>query len=154
MHASLPMRIPEGIDPAALPLADLVDAGEPVVLRGIASGWPLVQAGLGGVHDAMVYLCSVDAGAPIQYSFGGPEIAGRPFYSADFTRLNFEVRRGGLAQVLEEIATTLHAPRPPTYYVASLPIERALLPHSRRPTTPGWRSRASTPPPASGSATG
>ena len=128
MHASLPMRILEGIDPAALPLADLVDAGEPVVLRGIASGWPLVQAGLGGVHDAMVYLCSVDAGAPIQYSFGGPEIAGRPFYSADFTRLNFEVRRGLLAQVLEEIATTLHAPRPPTYYVASLPIARALLP--------------------------
>ena len=128
MQATLPMRILEGIDPAALPLADLVDAGEPVVLRGIASGWPLVQAGLGGVHDAMVYLCSVDAGAPIQYSFGGPEIAGRPFYSADFTRLNFEVRRGLLAQVLEEIATTLHAPRPPTYYVASLPIERALLP--------------------------
>ena len=100
MHARLPMRILEGIDPAALPLADLVEAGEPVVLRGIASGWPLVQAGLGGVQDAMAYLCSVDAGAPIQYSFGGPEIGGRPFYSADFTRLILEVRRGVLAQVL------------------------------------------------------
>lgn len=128
MQATLPMRILEGIDPAALPLADLVEAGEPVVLRGIATDWPLVQAGLGGVQDAMAYLCSVDAGAPIQYSFGGAEIGGRPFYSADFTRLNFEVRRGVLAQVLEEIAMTLHAPQPPTYYVASLPIARALLP--------------------------
>ncbi len=70
------MRILEGIDPAALPLADLVDAGEPVVLRGIASGWPLVQAGLGGVHDAMVYLCA-SMRVPIQYSFGGAEIGGR-----------------------------------------------------------------------------
>jgi hypothetical protein len=128
VQARLPIRILEGIDPAGLPLAALVEAGEPVVLRGIASGWPLVQAGLGSARDAMAYLCSVDAGAPIQYSFGGAEIAGRPFYSADFTRLNFEVRRGVLAQVLEEIAATLHAPRPPTYYVASLPITRALLP--------------------------
>ena len=48
MHASLPMRILEGIDPAALPLAALVEAGDPVVLRGIATDWPLVRPGWAG----------------------------------------------------------------------------------------------------------
>jgi hypothetical protein len=62
----------------------------------------------------------------VQYSFGGPEIEGRPFYNDDFTQLNFEVRRGLLTQVLDEIADSFDAPKPPTYYVASLLIERAL----------------------------
>jgi hypothetical protein len=63
---------------------------------------------------------------PVQYSFGEPWIGGRPFYSDDFTRLNFEVRRGQLTQILDEISRHLPDPQPPTYYVASLPIERAL----------------------------
>ena len=120
------MRTVEGLQPDALPLEALVAAGEPVVLRGIAQDWPLVQAGLRSTREAVAYLRGFDAGLPVQYSFGGPEIEGRPFYNDDFTRLNFEVRRGLLSQVLEEIADTVDVPKPPTYYVASLLIERAL----------------------------
>ncbi|WP_447785410.1 cupin-like domain-containing protein [Stenotrophomonas bentonitica] len=120
------MRTLEGLQPDALPLAALVAAGEPVVLRGIARDWALVQAGLRSPQDALAYLRGFDAGLPVQYSFGGPEIEGRPFYNDDFTQLNFEVRRGLLTQVLDEIADTFGAPKPPTYYVASLLIERAL----------------------------
>lgn len=120
------MRTLEGLQPDALPLAALVAAGEPVVLRGIARDWALVQAGLRSPQDALAYLRGFDAGLPVQYSFGGPEIEGRPFYNDDFTQLNFEVRRGLLTQVLDEIADTFDAPKPPTYYVASLLIERAL----------------------------
>lgn len=39
------MRTLEGLDSTALPLQALVAAGEPVVLRGIARDWALVQAG-------------------------------------------------------------------------------------------------------------
>ncbi|MET0549171.1 MAG: cupin-like domain-containing protein [Xanthomonas sp.] len=120
------MRTLEGVQPTALPWQALVAAGEPVVLRGIARDWGLVQAGLRSTQDAMAYLRGFDAGVPVPYSFGGPEIEGRPFYNADFTQLNFEVRRGQLTQVLDAIADTLEDPRPPTYYVASLPIDRAL----------------------------
>lgn len=120
------MRTLEGLQPDALPLAALVAAGEPVVLRGIARDWALVQAGLRSPQEALAYLRGFDAGLPVQYSFGGPEIEGRPFYNDDFTQLNFEVRRGLLSQVLDEIADTFDAPKPPTYYVASLLIERAL----------------------------
>ncbi|WP_420008769.1 cupin-like domain-containing protein [Xanthomonas sacchari] len=120
------MRTLEGVQPTALPLQDLVAAGEPVVLRGIARDWGLVQAGLRSTQDAMAYLRGFDVGTPVPYSFGEPGIEGRPFYNAEFTELNFEVRRGPLTQVLEAIAATFEDPRPPTYYVASLPIARAL----------------------------
>ena len=126
MPDGVAMRTLEGLQPDALPLAALVAAGEPVVLRGIARDWALVQAGLRSPQEALAYLRGFDAGLPVQYSFGGPEIEGRPFYNDDFTRLNFEVRRGLLTQVLDEIADTFDAPKPPTYYVASLLIERAL----------------------------
>ncbi len=120
------MRTLEGVQPTALPLQDLVAAGEPVVLRGIARDWALVQAGLRSTQAAMAYMRGFDAGVPVPYSFGEPGIEGRPFYNAEFTELNFEVRRGPLTQVLEAIAATFEDPRPPTYYVASLPIARAL----------------------------
>lgn len=126
MPDGVAMRTLEGLQLDSLPLAALVAAGEPVVLRGIARDWALVQAGLRSPQDALAYLRGFDAGLPVQYSFGGPEIEGRPFYNDDFTQLNFEVRRGLLSQVLDEIADTFDAPKPPTYYVASLLIERAL----------------------------
>ncbi|WP_282295770.1 cupin-like domain-containing protein [Stenotrophomonas sp. PS02289] len=120
------IRTLEGLDPAALPLQALVAAGEPVVLRGIAREWPLVQAGQRSSEEAMACLRGFDTGAPVTYSYGGPEIEGRPFYTDDFTRLNFDVRRSVLSQVLDEIRDTFSVARPPTYYVASLLIERAL----------------------------
>lgn len=126
MLDAVAMQILEDLEPGALPLEALVTAGEPVVLRGIARDWALVQAGLHSTQQAMAYLQGFEAGVPVPYSFGGPEIDGRPFYTADFTQLNVEVRRGLLTQVLDEIAATLDAPRPPTYYVASLLIDRAL----------------------------
>lgn len=126
MLGGIAMQTLEDLEPGALPLQALVAAGEPVVLRGIARDWGLVQAGLRSTQAAMGYLRGFDAGIPVQYSFGGPEIEGRPFYTADFTRLNVEVRRGLLSQVLDGIADHLDDPRPPTYYLASLLIDRAL----------------------------
>lgn len=110
----------------ALPVEELLAQGRPVVLKGLVRDWGLVQAGRRSVEAAMAYLRGFDAGMPVQYSFGEPGIGGRPFYSDDFTRLNFEVRRGQLTQILDEISRHLPDPQPPTYYVASLPIERAL----------------------------
>ncbi|QNR95799.1 cupin-like domain-containing protein [Stenotrophomonas sp. 169] len=126
MPDAVAMRTLEGLDPTALPLEALVDAGEPVVLRGIARDWGLVQAGLRGPQEAMAYLRRFDAGSPVPYSYGDASIEGRPFYNADFTALNVEVRRGGLTEVLDAIADHLDSPSPPTYYVASLPVARAL----------------------------
>lgn len=126
MAALAAIREFEGARPDALPLDALLEAGEPLVLRGIARDWGLVRAGLRGVQDAMAYLRQRYNGRPLQYSYGEPDVAGRPFYRDDFTELNFEVRRSGLDAVLDGIAAHLDDAHPPTYYLASLPVDGSL----------------------------
>jgi Cupin-like domain len=120
------IRVIEDCKPDALPLQELLASGQPAVLRGVARDWGLVQAGLRSMPDAMDYLRSHYNGQPVTYSYGSPEVAGRPFYNHDFTALNCEVRRSLLGDVLDEIAA--HAPdtKPPTYYVASLLVDSRL----------------------------
>ncbi|NYZ63231.1 cupin-like domain-containing protein [Luteimonas deserti] len=120
------MRTLDDCDPGALPLDALTAEGQPAVLKGVARDWGLVRAGGASVADAMAYLRGFDGGRAVPYSFGPPEIEGRPFYNADCTALNFEVRRGGLGEVLDAISNHLDDPQPPTYYVASLPVAGAL----------------------------
>lgn len=104
----------------------LLARDRPLLLRGLASDWPFVQQGRASPRSAMDYLRSFDQGLPVQYSWGGPEVEGRPFYSADCTEINCQVRREPLAQVLDQIATHLDDARPPLIYVASLLVDRTL----------------------------
>jgi hypothetical protein len=120
------IRVIEGCRPEMLPLDELLAAGQPALLKGMVRDWELVRAGLESTRSAMDYLRGHYNGKPVQYSYGGPQIAGRPFYNEDFTELNCEVRRGGLDQVLDEIAAHVDDAQPPTYYVASLLIDGSL----------------------------
>ena len=118
------------VRPDALPVDELLDGGQPVVLRGLVGDWALTQAGRRSTADAMDCLRGFYRQRPIQYSYGAPEIAGRVFYTDDGTRINCEVRRGSLDELLDAIAAHLDDPRPPTWYMASAPVD-ALLPGFR-----------------------
>lgn len=120
------VRVLEGCTPYALPLESLLQQAEPTVLRGLARDWSLVRAGLESPQAAMAQLRAHYNGRPVHYSWGEPATAGRPFYNEGFTALNCEVRRGGLDQVLDELASYLDDPHPPTYYVASLLVDTCL----------------------------
>lgn len=120
------IRVIEGCRPDTLPLGELLAAGQPALLKGMVRDWELVRAGKESNQSAMAYLRGHYNGKPVQYSYGGPQVAGRPFYNEDFTALNCEVRRGGLDQVLDEIAAYADDAHPPTYYVASLLIDGSL----------------------------
>jgi hypothetical protein len=116
------IRVLAGIRRDEPPLHDLLAAGEPVVLKGLVSDWGLVQAGRDSDQKAMSYLRSFYNGKPINYTYGEPQTAGRPFYNADFTELNCTVKKSNLSDVLGEIEAHLADERPPTYYVASLVV--------------------------------
>jgi hypothetical protein len=118
------------VRPDALPLDELLAAEEPVVLRGLVRDWELTQAGRVSVADAMACLRGFDNHRPIQYSYGPPDIAGRVFYTDDFSAINCEVRRGTLDELLDALAAHLDDPRPPTWYMASASVD-ALLPGFR-----------------------
>ncbi|MET3931418.1 hypothetical protein ABIE51_003305 [Lysobacter sp. OAE881] len=130
--ATQPIAELHGLHADSLPIDELLAGGEPVVLRGIARDWDLVKAGEQSMQSAMDYLRRHDNGQPVTYSWGAPEIRGRPFYNDDFTQLNFDVRRGVLSQVLDEIASHANDATPPTWYVASLLIDTRL---------PGFRAK-------------
>lgn len=117
------VRALEGFAPGVPPLQQLLRDGVPTVLRGLTRDWPLVRCGLQSPQAAMDHLRGHYNGRPVQYSWGDPSTGGRPFYNDDFTELNCEVRRGDLGQVLEDLATHLDDPHPPTYYVASLLVD-------------------------------
>lgn len=110
----------------ALPVDELLQAGRPVVLRGLARGWELTRAGRRSAREAMAYLRRFYNGRPIQFSHGAPEIGGRVFYTEDFTDTNCEVRRDGLDALLDVIAAHLDDPHPPTWYMASAPVDACL----------------------------
>jgi len=131
----------------ALPIDELLAGNEPVVLRGIARDWELVREGRRSMQAAMECLRRHDNGQPVTYSWGAPEIRGRPFYNDDFTRLNFDVRRGALSQVLDDIAAHAGDASPPMYYVASLLID-ARMPAFRATNDLGLAGQGIDAPPS------
>src|SRR5690242_10878788 len=141
------IREREDCRPDALPLAELLAGNEPVVLRGLVRNWPLVQAGRNGAREAMRDLLAHYNGKPVQYSHGGPEVAGRPFYNQDFTALNTELRRGRLDALLEEILAHAGDAHPPTWYLASTPVD-VILPGLRAGNDLDFASQGVRAPPA------
>jgi hypothetical protein len=102
---------------------ELLEAQEPVILKGIARDWPLVRHGLESPRDAIAYLASFDAGKPVVAYRGEPEIGGRFFYNQDLTGLNFEARRVPFAQFLQEVEAHLDDPEPPSFYIGSTDVD-------------------------------
>lgn len=119
-------RVLEGVDPEKIPYRELLDTQEPVVLKGVASNWPLVEAGLQSPARAMDYLKSFYNGKTVGTYVGAPEIKGRYFYNDDLTDLNFTSRRLPLDQVLDRIREHLTDSAPPGIYVGSTTLDACL----------------------------
>lgn len=111
--------------PDALP-ARLFESTEPLVLRGLASNWPVVKAARSSARQAADYLLGFDQGIPLTVYQGGPEIQGRIFYNRDMTGFNFERTRQSMAGVIDALFDTFDAAEPNTYYVGSTLVDRWL----------------------------
>jgi hypothetical protein len=124
----------------ALDVPELIAAGQPVVVRGLCSGWPLVEAGRNGPAAVISYLKRFYNGRLVAGYTGRPENAGRHFYEADATRLNFTTERVALDAYLDRIEASLGDPAAPSFYVGSADVEAFL---------PGFRGENELPVPAS-----
>lgn len=119
-----------GLDPRAIP-DELLRSTQPVVLRGLVSQWPMVQAALQSASAGSAYLRGMYRGAPVDAFYGAPEINGRFFYNDDCTGFNFHPERLSLLSVLAEIESHTQNPRPPAIYVGSASVD-ICLPDFRR----------------------
>lgn len=114
------------IGPRGIPFAELLAAGEPVILKGLVADWPLVHRGRRSAADAIAYLRGFDAGKTVGACFGSPGIGGRYFYTEDLADLNFESRRTPLGEVLDMLETQLGQPDAPGVYVGSATVDACL----------------------------
>lgn len=121
----------QGIDPNNIP-AELLSGNQPLVLKGIARDWPLVQAGLKSHEAADAYLRPFYSGKAVGAFFGPPEIQGHYFYNEDMTALNYVADRVRLDTVLDNILAHKGDALPPTFYVGSTTVDICL---------PGFRAQ-------------
>jgi hypothetical protein len=113
----------EGLDPARIPFAELLQSQQPAILKGVASDWEITRKGGQSASSAIEYLASFDGGRPVVGYTGAPEIGGRYFYNADATGLNFEARRVPLNEILRQIEAHLNDNDPPSFYIGSTDID-------------------------------
>jgi hypothetical protein len=123
---SIDRRIAEiaGCDPQSLPV-ELLQSGQPVVLRGLVDHWPMTRAGRTSAHGAVAYLqqfLRADA-HPAVVTVGPPEIGGRFFYNADMSGFNFRREHIPLGVVLNTLLQYATQEFPPAIYVASTTLD-------------------------------
>lgn len=102
--------------------AEILPAGQPVVLEGAAAEWPSVHAAQQGTGAAARYLAAFDNGRPTETIIGPPEINGRFFYTEDLRGLNFIRRPERIAQALAGLAELEPETDPPSIYIQSVPV--------------------------------
>jgi hypothetical protein len=118
-----PVRTIEGLNRGGIDFAALVEAGEPVVLKGVAADLPLVEAGRQGIDAAMAYLLRFDSGRPVIGFVGEPEIGGRFFYNHDVTGMNYTAGRAPLAEYLDRIRAGIADGDPASVYLGSTDLD-------------------------------
>jgi len=98
---------------------ELVAADRPVLFKGAAADWPLVEAGLASADAAAALLVRGWSGQPVVVYRGAPEIAGRFGYTPQVDGFNFVASREPLDAVLDEILGVRGDPAAPSIYVGS-----------------------------------
>ena len=97
----------------------LREATEPLVFRGIAKAWPLVEAGKRSSADARNYLLEHARERPFTVNIGEPGGGERLFYDGSM-QMNFRTGRASLADVFRGLADNEGRADPPVIYLSSI----------------------------------
>lgn len=110
-----------------MPLEQFLTSTEPVVVRGLLAGWPLVEAAREGDAAAVAYLKGFTNDAlPATVTVAPPAAGGRIFYNADFTGFNFRRESIPLSVVLDTLLKYRDVPGAPMIYLGATTIETYL----------------------------
>ena len=99
---------------------------EPVVLRGLVAGWPLVAAGRQGLEAALRYLAGFDVGASVDALLARPDGLRAFSYAPGLEGFNFLRDRRPLAALFEQFWRYAQFAEPPSLAVQSALIAEAL----------------------------
>ncbi len=114
-----------GVDPTAIP-SDILDSAKPLLLRGLVSGWPVVEQGRRHSHRALEQIRSLYSSKPVALFMGDPAINGRFFYNEDLTGFNFDHMQSDLRPVLDKLMAIEGDAEAMSLYVGSTGVDTAL----------------------------
>ena len=100
------------VEAAEANLSSFREKGEPVVVRGLVAGWPIVKAAIGGTDELLSQLAANASGAPLTYSVADPSEQGRFHYTRDARELNFTRQETSLRQFLQLLVEEANASHP------------------------------------------
>jgi len=98
-----PVETREGRLPRGAAWEGLIAENRPVLFKGAAAHWPLVEAGLRSPREAAEYIARFDSGQPVVVYRAEPGEGGKFFYNAALDGFNFTAAREPLGPVLEEL---------------------------------------------------
>ena len=88
-------QVIDGLTPDRIPVVELLEAGQPAILKGLARDWPLVRSGLESSDERhRLPQAAFAVPRPSLFSSGAPTIAGRFFYNDEVTGFNFTGAEG------------------------------------------------------------
>ena len=105
---------------------EVLEGGEPVVLRGLVGDWPAVAAGRASPTALIDYLRRFDNDAPVDAIMTAPEFAGRIFYREELNGFNFVRNRLPLTAVAEQALRYAGHAHAPAVAVQSAPASDCL----------------------------
>lgn len=100
-----------GVD-AALFNREIRSAGQPAVIRGLASDWPAVRAAQRSDEELLAYLRRFAVNRPVSVLVGAPEIEGRFLYTDDLRGLNFTRGTSPIEPFLDRLLRDRDNPAP------------------------------------------
>lgn len=104
----------------------ILEAGQPVVLRGAFRAWPFIGAAVRSDEAAAGYLNQFYNGRAVSTIIAAPSEHGRFFYEEDSKRLNFEPSSESLTNVLGALLEQRNSERPPGIAVQALMAAESL----------------------------
>ena len=115
-------RVAARTAPPPADLAELIEAGVPVVLKGLFEHWPALAAGRAGARELAAYLKGHDRGAPVPVMEAPARTGGKFGYGADLREFNFSRRSASLSDALDRILRLAGEESAPYVAVQMLPL--------------------------------
>lgn len=99
------------------------EAFEPVLFRGLATEWPLVDAGRRDCREAASHVLRFDKGIASKTMLAPPDAQGRFFYADDMRGYNFAVDNVGFEPIFRQLIELADRAEAPAIYAGSNPID-------------------------------
>ena len=116
------IKIEQSVTPARF--AEIRALGDPVVMQGLASDWPLVAAAKAG--SAPEYLIRSATEGPVPFMRAGPEVEGRLHYGEGVAGRNFERLEDTLAGFIVQLRAEAAKLQPASLAIQGMPAGERL----------------------------